>query len=156
MLRMSLPCFAALVACTPSPRETAMPNPSLVPQTAATGGQTARGPSPEPVSAAENPAPAPPVDTAAEAEGRRTLSTAFVRMSAGEQLTVELRDGRTIMLRDVVMRPRNYCGVQVSDGAAGTRFCGGYADVEAARPGGIPAIDGLGTVAVKAGGTLKG
>jgi hypothetical protein len=62
-------------------------------------------------------------------------------MGAGEHLTVELGDGRTVMLRDVVMRARDYCGVQVLDGSAGTRYCGGYAEVAAARPGGAPAPD---------------
>lgn len=80
------------------------------------------------------PAPAPRADSPAEAEGRRTLSTAFVRLGPGEQLTVELRDGREVVLRDLVMRRRDYCGVQVSGGAAGARFCGGYGDVAAARP----------------------
>lgn len=80
-------------------------------------------------------APAPLADTPAEAEGRRTLSTAFVRLGAGEPLIVELRNGGTIMLRDVVMNRKDYCGVQVADGAAGPRYCGRYGDVAAARPG---------------------
>ena len=65
-----------------SPKEATMRNPSPVPVTAAresretnTEGQ---GSPPEPVSAAENPAPAPRADSPAEAQGRRTLSTAFV------------------------------------------------------------------------------
>jgi hypothetical protein len=62
------------------------------------------------------------------------LSTAFVRVGPDGHLTVELRDGRTMVLRDVVMRPRDYCGVLV----AGTRYCGGYGDIAAARPGGGP------------------
>jgi hypothetical protein len=66
------------------------------------------------------------------------LSTAFVRIGPGGHLTVELRDGRTMVLRDVVMRPRDYCGVQVAGGA---RYCGGYAEVAAARPGGAPVPD---------------
>lgn len=145
MLRILLPCFAALVACTPSPQETTMRNPSLAPVTAAresskthTEGQ---GSIPEPVSAAENRAPAPRADSPAEAQGRRTLSTAFVMMGPGGHLTVELRNGRAMVLRDVVMRPRDYCGVQVLGGSAGTRFCGGYGDIAAARPGGVPAPD---------------
>ena len=40
---------------------------------------------------------------------------------------------------DVVMRPRDFCGVQVLGGPAGTRYCGGYGDIAAARPGGGPA-----------------
>jgi len=94
------------------------------------------GPSP----AAPPPAKAatsPRTDSPAEALGRRTLSTAFVRLGAGEHLTIELRDGRVLVLRDVVMRPKDYCGVLV-DGGAGSKYCGGYAEVAAARPGGAP------------------
>jgi hypothetical protein len=67
------------------------------------------------------------------------LSTAFVMVGPGGHLTVELSDGRAVVLRDVVMRPRDYCGVQVLGGSAGARYCGGYGDVAAARPGGGPA-----------------
>jgi hypothetical protein len=122
-----------------------MRKPSLVPVTAARESsgthREGQGSIPEPVSAAENPAPARRADSPAEAEGRRTLSTAFVRVGPGGHLTVELRNGRAIVLRDVVMRPRDYCGVQVLGGSAGTRYCGGYGDVAAARPGGAPAPD---------------
>jgi len=97
------------------------------------------GPIPEPVSAAENAAPARPADSPAAAQGRRTLSTAFVRVGPDGHLTVELRSGRVLVLRNVVMRPRDYCGVQVAGGPAGARYCGGYAEVAAARPGGAPA-----------------
>ena len=89
---------------------------------------------PQPVPGAEKQAAAPLADTPAEAWGRRTLSTAFVRLGAGEYLTVELRDGRTLVLRDVVLRRKDYCGMQVRDGAAGRRYCGGYGDIAAARP----------------------
>lgn len=75
----------------------------------------------------------------AEGRGRRILSTAFVRLGPGEHLSVELRDGRALVLRDVVMRRKDYCGVQVSGGRAGARYCGGYAEVAAARPGQAPA-----------------
>lgn len=95
----------------------------------------ARGPIPAPVSAAGIAAPAPPADTPAAALGRRTLSTAFVRVGPDGHLTVDLQDGRALVLRDVVMRPKDYCGVQLS----GKRHCGGYAEVAAARPGGAPA-----------------
>lgn len=114
-----------------------MSNPSPVPGTAAAKGS----PLPEPVSAAENPAPAPRADSPAEAEGRRTLSTAFVMVGPDGHLTVELRNGRAMVLRDVVMRPRDFCGVQVLGGSAGKRYCGGYGDIAAARPGGVPAPD---------------
>jgi len=99
----------------------------------------AQGPVPEPESAAENPAPAPPTDTAAEARGRRTLSTAFVMLGPGGHLTVELSGGRAIILRDVVMRRKDYCGTEVLGRAEGAHFCGRYDEVVAARPGGAPA-----------------
>jgi len=100
--------------------------------------RAALGPIPEPVSAAENPVPAPPADSPAEAEGRRTLSTAFVRVGPDGHLTVELRNGHVLVLRNVFMRRKDYCGVQVLGGPAGARHCGGYAEVAAARPGGAP------------------
>jgi hypothetical protein len=75
------------------------------------------------------------VDSAAEAQGRRTLSTAFVMVGPDGHLTVELHGGRVLALRNVVMRPKDYCGVQVL-GGPGAKYCGGYADVAAARPGG--------------------
>jgi hypothetical protein len=56
-------------------------------------------------------------------------------------LTVELHTGRAMVLRDVVMRPKDFCGVQVLGGSAGTRYCGAYGDIAAARPGGAPAPD---------------
>ncbi len=101
--------------------------------------RAALGPSAKPVSAAENPLPASPADSPAEAQGRRTLSTAFVMVGPDGRLTVELRDGRVLDLRDVVMRPKDYCGLQVSGGTAGAKYCGGYAEVAAARPGNVPA-----------------
>jgi hypothetical protein len=141
MLCLLLPCIAAFAACNPPPKETAMRNPSPAGQGAGDRAQTAEGSPPEPVSAAEEPAPARRADSPAEAEGRRTLSTAFVRAGPDGHLTVELRDGRATVLRDVVMRPTDYCGVQVSGGSAGKRYCGGYGEIAAARPGGAPAPD---------------
>ena len=122
-------------------------------QDAGDRGRAAQGPIPEAVSAAGSlvPAPAPAlgpvpahvppklVDSPLEALGRRTLSTAFVRVGPDGHLTVELRSGRVMVLRDVVMRARKYCGVQVIDGLPGPQYCGGYADVAAARPGVVPA-----------------
>ena len=90
------------------------------------------------MSAAENPAPGPLTDSPAEAQGRRILSTAFVRIGPGGHLTVELHDGRLLILRDVVMRAKDYCGVQVGGSPAGAKYCGGYANVAAARPSGAP------------------
>jgi hypothetical protein len=136
MLRILFPVSAALAACLPWLQETAVQRPVPGPGKASpTSAKAAQGPMPEAVSAAENllPAPGPLADSPEEARGRRTLSTAFVRLGPGEHLTVELRDGRVLALRDVAMRARDYCGVQVSRGAAGKRFCGSYADVRAAR-----------------------
>jgi len=140
MLRAVLPSFAALVACTPSPNEAAMPSPSPASGTAVEGSSKS---SQESVAVTETSASGRPADSPAEAQGRRTLSTAFVRVGPGGHLTVELRDGRALVLRDVVMRARDYCGVQVLGGSAGTRYCGGYGEVAAARPGGAPASDAL-------------
>ena len=163
MLRMLLPFSTALATCTPSPQDDAMRNSRPVPATGVQGssdvtpgnqgsatlngagqdagdrGRAAQGPIPEAVSAAGSlvPAPVPSklVDSPIEALGRRTLSTAFVRVGPDGHLTVELRSGRVVVLRDVVMRARKYCGVQVIDGLPGAQYCGGYADVAAARPG---------------------
>lgn len=95
--------------------------------------RAARGPSVEPVSAADNPAPGPMSDTAAQARGRRTLSTAFVRIGAGGTLTIERSDGRILVLRDVVMRPARYCGTHAAGESRGREYCGGYAEVVSAR-----------------------
>lgn len=160
MIRI-LPSFAAaLVACTPS-QDSAMHDPVEDPRTTngpgkvapdVSGGtvnpakrvaeqqeRAALGPVPEPASAAENLAPTLPADSAREAEGRRTLSTAFVRVGPDGLLTVELRNGRVLILGNVVMRRKDYCGVQVPDGRAGAQYCGEYSEVAAAHPGGAPA-----------------
>ena len=101
-------------------------------------GQAAVGPVPKSVSAADNPLPGSPTDSPAEAEGRRTLSTAFVMVGPDGLLTVQLRSGRVLILRDVVMRAKDYCGVQLSGGKAGAKYCGGYVEVAAAKAGGGP------------------
>lgn len=156
MVRVLLFIAAALGACTSSPQETAMHSPSPESEANAQGssaaasggqaspapnptGQAAAGPVPEPVPVTENPVPAPLADSPAEAQGRRTLSTAFVRVGPDGHLTVELRNGHVLVLRNVVMRRKDYCGVQVLGGRAGAQYCGGYAEVAAARPGGAPA-----------------
>jgi len=77
-------------------------------------------------------------DSPTEALGRRILSTAFVRVGPDGYLTVEMRDGGTLILRDVVMRPKDFCGRRVSGASSETRYCGGYAGIVAARPGGAP------------------
>jgi hypothetical protein len=135
MVRKLLPFAAALAACAPSPKEAAAMRTTNSPP-----GSAAQGPIPESVSAAGNPAPAPPADSPAAAIGRRTLSTAYVRVGPDGHLTVELQGGRVLVLRDVVLRRKDYCGVQVLGGPAGAKYCGGYAEVAAARPGGAPSL----------------
>jgi hypothetical protein len=123
MIRI-LPSFAAaLVACTPSPQESAMHDPIHDPRTTK---RTCPG-------SAGRFAPEQ------EAEGRRILSTTFVRVGPDGLLTVELRSGRALVLRDVTMRRKDYCGVQVLRGHAGAQYCGKYSEVAAAKPGGPPA-----------------
>ena len=156
-----LTVVAALAACTPSAQESAMHNPSRdsgntdqgasgtdanTPESAAPASaqvgtdpdRAAVGPSPAAVSAEENPLPAGPADSPAEAQGRRTLSTAFVQVGPDGLLTVQLREGRVLLLRNVVMRRKDYCGVQAAGSSAGAQYCGGYADVAEARPGEAP------------------
>jgi hypothetical protein len=144
---MLLPLFAGAVACTPPAQDSAMEKPIQSPEeTSQRSGEpfsagpdsATVGPIPEAVSAAEDPLPAN-ADSPAEAQGRRTVTTALVRVGADGHLTVELRDGRTIVLRNVIMRAKDYCGAQAFGATAGKKFCGGYADVAAARPGGGPA-----------------
>ena len=164
MTRLFSALAATLAACTPSSQDNAMHSSNPAQATEAEGStetgakvqttgaasnpgsgraadqdRAALGPVPEPVSAEENPAPAAPSDPPAEAIGRRTLSTAFVRVGPDGLLTVELHDGRVLVLRDAVLRRTDYCGVQVVGGAGGAKYCGGYAEVAAARPGGVPA-----------------
>lgn len=161
MLRILLPFSAMLVACSPSPQEAPMRSPSppgTTPSDTLSDGRgetgpnpigqgagdrehAAQGPIPEAVSAAANPVAVGAADVPAAVLGRRTLSTAFVMAGPDRHLTVELRDGRALVLRDVVMRAKDYCGMQVLGLAPGTRYCGGYADVVAARPGGSPIRD---------------
>jgi hypothetical protein len=80
-------------------------------------------------------------DSPAEARGRRTLSTAFVQIGPDGYLTVELHGGQELVLRNVVMRAKDYCGVRAAGPTSGKTYCGGYADVAAARAGGglVPA-----------------
>lgn len=70
-----------------------------------------------------------------EAEGRRILSTAFVRIGPGGHILVQERDGAPRLLRDVTMRARAYCGWLVSGGVIDQLYCGKYANIIAARPG---------------------
>lgn len=107
-----------------------------------------QGPVPEPVSAADNPGSIPASaipalgvlgNTPAEALGRRIVSTAFVMVGPDGNLTVELLNGQVLVLHNVVMRPRDYCGLHMTGRPNGTKYCGRYADVAAARPGGLAA-----------------
>ena len=169
MVRILLSFAAALAGCTPSPQETAMHSPSPDPGTTAQGpadagapeatarkgdeqARAAQGPIPEPVSVTENPLPGLPADSPAEAQGRRILSTAFVRVGPDGRLTVELRDGRVLALRNVVMRRKDYCGEQ----AAGGQYCGGYAEVAAARPGAAPSPETPDPTIISPGEPAKG
>jgi hypothetical protein len=111
MLRFMLPVASILAACSPSPQKAEMPKPSAAPSI---------------------------TDSSAEAQGRRILSTAFVRVGPDGRLTVELRDGRLLVLRNVAMNATDYCGAQVAGNPSATKFCGRYSDVVAARPGGSP------------------
>jgi len=113
-----LSLVATLVACAPFDRDTVMP-------------------SHDPAFAAS---PKGSRDTPAQARGRRILSTAFVRIGPDGQLTVELRDGRILVLRDVTMGPNDYCGRPMSDAPTTKRYCGHYDDIAAVRPGGPAAV----------------
>jgi hypothetical protein len=159
MRRILLSLSAGVAACSPSPQEAAMPHPGPLPTTGQTPGnainQATQGPIVEPRSAAGDSAPAPlgKMDTPAQAAGRRILSTAFVMIGPDRHLTVEQRGGGAIVLRDVVMRVADFCGIQVQGNAAGRPWCGDYADVAAARPGSTPVdkpelgVDGTGVAA---------
>ena len=146
MLRILL-SISMLAACTPSPQKAAMPSSShfsgTTLQSSSGRGVGASEPAvmgltSEPEAVAKNAAPGPLADSPAEAQGRLILSTAFVRVGPDGHLTVALHNGRVLALRDVVMRPKDYCGVHVADDPA--RYCGGYAEVAAARPGGAQTV----------------
>ncbi len=70
-----------------------------------------------------------------EGEGRRILSSAFVRIGPGGYILVQERDGTPRLLRDVTMRAKAYCGWLVSEGVIGELYCGKYANVIAAQTG---------------------
>ena len=140
----SIPISSMLIACTPSPQKAAMPSPSHVSGTTAEGSGGRSVGNPEPEAIAKKSAHGPLRDSPAEAQGRRILSTAFVRLGAGGHLTVELHNGHVLALRDVVMRARDYCGVQVAGDPARAKYCGGYAEVAAARPGSAQSVSSAG------------
>lgn len=128
MSRIMLTLASLITACTPSPQKVAMPITSSTQSTPAQGSSNG----------AAQTAAGTRWDTPEQAEGRRTISTAFVRVGPDGNMTVELVGGRVLVLRNVVVRPTDYCGVEVSGGAAGRKYCGGFAEVVAARPGGAP------------------
>ncbi len=103
--------------------------------------RAAQAPIHEAVPVTANPVPAFPQDTPAAAVGRRTLSTAFVMVGPDGLLTVQLRDGRVLVLRNAVLRRNDYCGTQVLGPKPGAQYCGGYAEVAGARPGSMPAAE---------------
>ena len=144
------PLSAALAACAPTPQEAvrnAVPSgsaASVMNEGAVT--QAAPGPIPEPVSAADNPFPGTSSSTAAITaddaaagdagadafvQGRRIVSTAFVRLGPGGHLLVTMRDRQEMALRDVTMEKRQFCGTGLD--TQGARRCYPYADVAAAR-----------------------
>lgn len=144
MIRILAPCAVMLAICSPPASDTAMhrtqdqaPADILGHSKPSLGSQI--GPGAQPVSAAASPAPLS--DSPRVAQGRRTLSTAFVAAGPDRLIHVTLRDGRELVLRDVVMRRDYYCGAQVSGERTGKRHCGGYAEILAARTGGQPAIE---------------
>ena len=139
---------AALTACAPAPQEPARAPDPVAGAEQVTGSvpDAVQGPAPEPVSAAGMLHPGDPLARAAstdpastddasdtEAQGRRTLSTAFVRLKPGGHLLVTLRGGAVIALRDVTMEKAKFCGVAVTEGALVKRRCHAYAEVAAAR-----------------------
>ena len=165
MFRISLPISAMLAACTPSSQKDAMASPSpdsehifqnssissptgdrsgasdLSGRDLGDGEPVDLGPAPASVAVAKNAALDRLAGSPEAAVGRRILSTAFVRLGPDGHLTVELRNGRVVILRDVVMRPKDYCGVQVAGDSARAKYCGAYAEVAAARPGGALVVN---------------
>ncbi len=133
VLAVGIPTFEEAALHTHDPKSVASNSDRQVTDTTM---QAAQGPIPAPVSVAVNPLPSSAIGSPAEARGRRTLSTAFVRIGPDGNLTVERDDGRVLVLRDVVMRAKDYCGLLVSGGLAGKRYCGRYGQIVAARPGG--------------------
>ena len=162
MVRLLLPIAVALAACTPPSEQAAMRDhspargadakglnsppaeqgrPSSDHVIAPANGDPRRAavaPMPAPVPVTEHPLPAASPDSPTEAQGRRILSTAFVRVGPDGRLTVTLRDGHVLLLRNVTMRRKDYCGEQLAGAKPGAHYCGGYADVAAARPGDAP------------------
>lgn len=83
------------------------------------------------------------IDPSEGAQGRRTLSTAFVRVGPDGRLTVGAADGRTLLLDQVSLQPDQWCGRLLAEQAPGmgacrthnAKHCLPYAEVRTARPG---------------------
>lgn len=79
--------------------------------------------------------PTKSTDGVYEEQGRRILSTAFVRIGPDGRLLVRERDGRQFLLHDVTMQAKSYCGRLVSGSKSDERHCGKYRNVVAVRSG---------------------
>jgi hypothetical protein len=101
-------------------------------------------PMPQRVSVIDNPYPdtaaspsaKPDADADMTAQGRRAVSTAFVRLGPGGHLLLTLRNGSDAVLSGVTMEQRAVCGVAVVsslDGQPGNRQCHKYAEIANAR-----------------------
>lgn len=134
MLRYPIAACAAISACTLPLHDAATSGSNRM--SPATGqGAGASRPADDGSGALNREGPDPLAGSPSAMRGRRIFSTAFVRTGPEGRLTVELRDGTMVVLRDVVMGPRNYCGTRLVAGRSADRYCGGYAEVKAARPG---------------------
>lgn len=166
MLRFLVIIAPALAACAPAPQKEVMQNSTDIPVDASNSSSESSlagnvpdnpalstrvapdAPQDRPITsrhsaaASVHPDSSVTADTPAGAEGRRIVSTAFVRLGPGEYLTVELRGGQAVVLRDVTMRAKDFCGVRIAGAQGEIKYCGQYGEVVAARPGGGPAHGG--------------
>lgn len=127
----ALPLLATLLGLS-------MPGRTLLGQGTDYSNPAARGSSTVSLSATADPIPSSSTrstDTISEDRGRRIFSTAFVRIGPDGHLSVRYHDGRELVLRDVTMRAKAFCGRLASGEAMGKVYCGNYADVAAAQPG---------------------
>jgi hypothetical protein len=143
MFRILLPISATLAACTPSPVKDTMASsdPAFATTVHGSGNSNPQGDGLTAPTGTPNSVTGLRADSPAEARGRRVLSAAFVRVGPDGHLTVALLGGQVLVLRDVVMQATAYCGMQVVGPTARAKYCGGYAEVADARPGGAPASD---------------
>lgn len=145
VLAACLPAMAA--ACAPSPLEptvmnsrptAAGPHAAPVPGDTARPGAAAVAPPYVDLNTAKEPA-RPLPEVVDFNRGRQLFSTAFVLMGPDRRLTVELRDRRVLVLENPLANPGDFCGAVVAGPglARGSKFCAGYAEVVAARPGAL-------------------